>query len=353
MVHTFDRDRCRFFEGMSQSVSIMFLENKTTNGKCKFYTSRMFRKTPDFRKIKCSLANNYLLGNEIGVPFTAKHRLPKIGDNVKILEKIIKTNLKLKDLLDKNGEKIWIRTSGNYWYNAWNKKPYKSSKIRSEFVDKEFTNFFLVLINSSIFYIWLRIYGDGRDMNKDIMKNFPIPPLDNIKKTSRLWDLLSSKLMRFLWDTLDAEEGRFETSKVKIIIDLCDIAIGRLYPLTANEIDYILNYDENIRKGRKVDNWLFYLIDLYVIDALTDSNMLDYEFLDHLIDEVYNDKNNIPSETEIITAFEDQMKNFGLELDDLDLHDQIFKDISEKKFNTDIYNLKKIVELINEMRTLQ
>ncbi|HIP92343.1 MAG TPA: hypothetical protein EYH25_02675, partial [Thermotoga sp.] len=44
-IFTFDRDRCRFFEGMSQSVSIVFC-NRKGGGNCNFYTSKFFREMP-------------------------------------------------------------------------------------------------------------------------------------------------------------------------------------------------------------------------------------------------------------------------------------------------------------------
>ncbi len=41
--------------------------------------------------------------------------------------------------------------------------------------------------------------------------------------------IFSLKLTHFLYENFDEEKKRFDTSRVKVIIDLCDILLGRLY----------------------------------------------------------------------------------------------------------------------------
>lgn len=314
-ISTFDRDKCRFFEGMSHSVSLIFTRNKKKNSKCKFFTSKMFRETPKFSKIKYSPANAHLLTNAgfSNNEFSKKHRLPKIGENIKVLKKIAKTKFSIREILD-DGTDIWIRTSGNYWYNAWNKEPYSSTEIKKLNVSRDFSKFLLCLFNSSLYYLWFRIYGDGRHMNKDVMKNCPIPSPDDIKKTSKLLNLLSSKLMKFLFENFDPARKRFETSNVKVIIDLTDIVLGRLYLLTSDEINYVLNYDSIIRKESKVEEWLFHLIDYYFFDAISDKNQLDYGFLDSLIDKIYYTiKTHSKEKRRIIQSLEENIKPINID----------------------------------------
>ncbi|BAW32132.1 conserved hypothetical protein [Methanothermobacter sp. MT-2] len=356
-IATFDRDKCKFFEGMTLSVSLIFMKKKKKGSNCKFYTSEMFRETPNFSKIKYSSANDYILTNSglSSNEFSKEHRLPKIGENTKILKKIVKTTYNLNDLIN-TGKEIWIRTSGNYWYNAWNKKPYESSEIKNLFVKKEFANFFLIIINSNLYYMWLRIYGDGRHMNSDIMKNLPVPDLDDIKKTSDLLDLLSSKLMKFLFDNFEPEKKRFETSKVKIIIDLIDILLGRLYSLTSDEINYVINYDSVIRKGGKIEGWLFNLMDYYFFDVISEQNQLDYKFLDFLIDETYYHTNDCTEYPTIISSLKDKIKPLKVDKWIILKEKMALDNISEeeelelKKINsTNLKSLKITRNLINEL----
>jgi len=289
-ISTFDRDKCRFFDNMTQSVSIMICNRKTPNSHGKFYTSRMFRLMPEIDKIDYQLANDYLLGEKLGVSFVEKHRLPKIGDKltIQILKKLVRNKNCVKELLsNKPNDKIWIRTSGNYWYNAWDKEPYKNTKIKSIFVEKSFKYFVIILINSSSYYLWFRIYGDGRDMNTDIIEALPIPQKEKLTQSNKVLSYTSNLLMKFLFYNFDSEHNRFNTSNVKLILDFCDVLLGKLYGFTKEEIDYILNYEDVIRGGRKIPDKFISVIDYILFDCQLNKKLIDYRLLDSLIYELY------------------------------------------------------------------
>ncbi|PTV93207.1 Eco57I restriction-modification methylase [Halanaerobium saccharolyticum] len=255
---TFDRDKCRIFESMSQSVSILECFKKNfNNSSCNvFMTSKMFRDTPDINNIKYQKVDNYLL--PFIKNFNSEHRLPKIGEkeNKLILNKLLNFNKKniSKIISNDYDEYIWIRTSGNYWYNAWNKKPYNSSEIKKLYVDPVYKNFIILLMNSSLFYFWFRIYGDGRHMNSDILNFFPVPSKDTVLKYHQIINSLNLFFMEELFSNFDINRNRFITSKVKKSIDLIDLFICKfIYDLEYNEIYHILNYDKNIRGGIKIN----------------------------------------------------------------------------------------------------
>ena len=117
LIITLDRDRCSTFESVTQSVSIFISFNKDPNIQNGIFTSRFFRSFPNLNQIEYSYSNDYLL--PLNNTFSKQHRLPKIGENTnkKILDKLFM----YEDICSKftnKGDKIWIRTSGNYWYNA-------------------------------------------------------------------------------------------------------------------------------------------------------------------------------------------------------------------------------------------
>lgn len=148
-IFSFDRDKCRIFENMSQTVSIIKCLYKNATTKKGIFTSRMFRETPELQYIQTSNADHYLLP-ESQIPYSEVHRLPKIGEkiNIDILEKLLSCKKKIKNNLSVNPEinkKIWIRTSGNYWYNAWYTKPYESSKIIEIGIKHASSDFILLL----------------------------------------------------------------------------------------------------------------------------------------------------------------------------------------------------------------
>lgn len=253
-IYTFDRDRCRIFENMTQTVSIMKCFNKGNQIKKGIFTSKMFREAPDIHKIEVSNCNDYLLPKNSR--YNQEHRLPKIGDekNRKILEKLLSFNSNIGNIINKNGSKIWIRTSGNYWYNAFDRKPYKSMEIKSLFVQGEYTDFLIILTNSSLFYFWFRVYGDGRHMNIDILENFPIPNMEKILQYNFLLSKINKSFMNKLFSVFDNKRNRFLTSKIKSEIDLIDLILGKyFYNLDYGEILYIINYDYEVRGGNKLN----------------------------------------------------------------------------------------------------
>ncbi len=274
-IYSFDRDRCRIFESMTQSVSILMCLNKNNIKNYGIFTSRMFRETPNLYSIAVSKADNYLL--PIGVNYNQPHRLPKLGENinVKILDKLLDNKEKVERIINKIGKKLWIRTSGNYWYNAFNKKPYESSEIKSIFVDNLYYNFLLLLMNSSLFYFWLRIYGDGRHMNEDILEEFPLPEENSILQNNNILEALKKRFMEKLFSVFDEQRNRFLTSNIKEEIDLIDLVLcTKIYNLSLDEWKHIANYDYEIRGELKINISCEDNVDLLIDNYLKNYNNL-------------------------------------------------------------------------------
>ncbi len=268
-IFVFDRDKCRIFQNMSQSVALLFAINKCSDRKDGIYTSRMFRKMPDLYSIEVSKCDKkYLIPT--GVDFCSyqkyPHRLPKLGEkiNVQILEKLLNYPDKVRSILnpkDSNKEKVWIRTSGNYWYNAWDRKPYTGFDIRDVLIKKDYKYFFILLMNSSLFYWWFRIYGDGRHMNIDILEEFPLPMYEKIQSNQILLEKVSNWFMEKLFSVFDEQKHRFNTSEIKGEIDLLDyILCINIYGLDYQEWLHIANYDFEVRNGLKFNDSLFQLL---------------------------------------------------------------------------------------------
>ena len=261
-IYSFDRDKCRIFKSMSQSVSIMKCFNKNSKIKNGIFTSRMFRDTPEINQIEVSNCNKYL--HPKNATYYNVHRLPKLGEkiNVQILTKLLVNKNTAATLIRKSGEKIWIRTSGNYWYNAFDRKPYKSCKFKPLCIDDDYADFLIILMNSSIFYFWFRIYGDGRDMNIDILECFPLPLDKLLLKYKSLTNKMKNRFMDKLFSVFDKTRNRFITSEIKSEIDLLDLILGRyFYNLNYKEITHILNYDSEIRGGNKLQKPFIDLVD--------------------------------------------------------------------------------------------
>ncbi len=294
-IATFDRDKCRIFTNMTQSVSIIQCINKNSkklkkNQFSDILTTNMFRKMPDLRNLNYKSANRFLLGKKIGISFDEKHRLPKIGEkrlvefleffstqyhqnsnnDLLVLGDVFKSFLIIRNFdeyrnklikFEKEGKKknnlISIRISGNYWYNAWEEPPYFGTQIALIEISRNIKGlkfFLLILINSSLYYTWFRIYSDGRHMNSDIMKALPLPQ-DLQNKLERFFEILkdfSSFLMKSLFLHYDKEHHRFKTSEMKDIIDICDIILGKIYDLPDDMVNYIQKFEPSVRGGKKI-----------------------------------------------------------------------------------------------------
>jgi len=290
-ISSFDRDKCRFFEGMTLSVSILTCFDKK-NISCDFFTTKMYRETPDFSNLTFIKSNDFNMNNDIiGADFTSNHRLAKIGGEISlnILKKLISANENVSMIMSENNKenKLYYRSSGNYWYNMWNKKPYSNSKIKEIFFSEKYKDLMINIVNSSIFYFWMRVYGNGRDLNLDILKLFPIV---NPSKYNILLGICKNNLMKYLFESFDSERNRFQTSKVKPILDISDILLGKLYGLSDNEIRYILNFETCIRGGQKVPELFFPLFDI-LLYACENKYKKEFNFfikaLKQLSDEVY------------------------------------------------------------------
>ncbi|MGC8728114.1 MAG: Eco57I restriction-modification methylase domain-containing protein [Elusimicrobiales bacterium] len=302
-IYTFDRDKCRIFESMSQSVSIIKCFNKGASDKKGIFTSRMFRETPNIYNIEVTNCDNYLMPKGIKCNYDQVHRLPKIGEtiNKQILEKLLSFNENIGSIIKESGSKIWIRTSGNYWYNAFNKKPYNSSEISELYVDNDLANFLILIVNSSLFYFWFRIYGDGRHMNDDVLKKFPLPNKERILKYRNLLENIKIRIMKKLSSVFDRERKRFLTSNIKSEIDLIDLILGiYFYNLDYNEISHILNYDSEVRGGNKLEEKFRVLLD-NIIELKNKNKNSDTTILEKQIDQiVYQLYDLTPEEIKII-----------------------------------------------------
>lgn len=283
---TFDRDKCRLFENMTQSVSIFMgirrhpklLPKNLPEFNAKWYTTAMYRRFPSFENLQFQLANDFLLSSRLEESFTYSHRIPKIGfpesaSLLSILKKwqnnygfsvgnwlkpaiVCENKEKLIELEKKfqpssqNG--IWVRISGNYWYNAWDRVPYFGTQIAYipfDSTDESIQDFLLILINSSLYYWWFRIFSDGRHMNQDILSAFPLPLGFNsrLKEFTPLLKYFRTKLMGSLFNHYDSQRKRFLSSQIKPLLDLGDFLLGVIFRIPVSLILYVIQVDFFIR----------------------------------------------------------------------------------------------------------
>ena len=215
----------------------------------------MHRVMPDLTQLEYQPADKLLLGKKVGSNYSGSASPPQIQDprkTTQILQKILFRSPRYETLGDLCGSfqsamdpnnsfnsdinRIWIRISGNYWYNAWDHAPYIGTQIVSFMPDPDdpiVRAFILLLCNSSFFYWWFRVYSDGRHMNGDIMRAIPLPT-EFERKMNEICPFLvqfQSILMEIMFQHYDSEHQRFLSSKFKGVIDACDLILKQLYEL--------------------------------------------------------------------------------------------------------------------------
>lgn len=117
--------------------------------------------------------------------------LPKVGNSTirNILLKLKKeSTIVMKDRINKPkfDKKMEFRKTGGYWLNALEEMPYKSTKIEVvKFETSVERDFSVLLINSSLFYLYWSTYGNLRDFPRSLMEKFPFPSLEKLNQKQK------------------------------------------------------------------------------------------------------------------------------------------------------------------------
>lgn len=184
--------------------------------------------------------------------------LPKVGNEIirGILLKLKnKSNLTFRDVVVKKGKfQLEMRKTGGYWLNALEKMPYSSTKIESISLNNETCrNAAILMINSSLFYLYWSTYGNLRDLPPETFYKFPAPSMEfvnaNRTKINQLKPRLESKLLKY-FEADTGRVGEFRTAKCKDVIDEIDGLFSEYYGLNSKETSYVISYDQNIRPNQ-------------------------------------------------------------------------------------------------------
>jgi Eco57I restriction-modification methylase len=133
-----------------------------------------------------------------------------------------------------------------------------------KFTSDDYAKLALCCLNSNLFYWFITVFSDCRHVNKREVDAFPINLLalsegaskkQLIKLATALMDDLQqhseNRVMRFQHDTLTVQCIYPKASKS--IIDEIDTVLAGHYRFTAEELDFILNYDIKYRLGRDAE----------------------------------------------------------------------------------------------------
>jgi len=213
-----------------------------------------------FSNIGYKTTRGLLLGSKIGVRESNQNtRLPKIGSIVKrnILLKLKAVSLAFRTIkevvVDEGQISFEFRKSAGYWIHALNDFPYQSSKIErlffSSVVERDFV---LIILNSSLFYLYWTTYGNNRDLQKGLIEPFPVPSQKRLEKNKdeiiEMARLINEHQLK-VFKSSTGRTGEFSSGKCKDILDRSDDLLSTFYGLSEKEKKYIINYHSHVRKS--------------------------------------------------------------------------------------------------------
>jgi len=131
--------------------------------------------------------------------------------------------------------------------------PYKSTKIEVlKFENSVERDYCILLINSSLFYLYWSTYSNLRDFPLSLLEKFPLPSLEKLIKNKKEIEELKDKITKCLLSSFLAETGRvgeFRTAQCKSVLDSVDDFLGEIYGLIPTETKFVKEYDNHIRRA--------------------------------------------------------------------------------------------------------
>jgi len=251
------------FKGVMQRTAITICRKDPSEPK-RVKTSRYIRLTEENRNV---ILRNPPIYDSSKFAFQFEDFIPKIGNEIdyRIFSKLFSNPMKLEDIIDdKKGVPIYYHDSGeSYWTKALNYEPkgirngqeVRASQWFAIKVKPEYADFVLCAINSTLFYwFWLTV-SDCRHLTQETIKQFPIPPEDSLTPDI-LNELkkMAEKLMECYRQNSYYVEKRkgyksleFKVNRCKSIVNEIDKLIGKIYGLDDEEIEYLIDYDKEMR----------------------------------------------------------------------------------------------------------
>ena len=163
-------------------------------------------------------------------------------------------------LYARNGTILHYHRSPRYWIRAMDFEQFFQSATRSKSVhhfrdlalrDKAAAHFVGSVVNSSLFFYWFVVVGNGRNITGRDVEQFPAAVAEIPASLSKSFDELMKDYKRnsIIRERRDCSFQEFRPSLSKPIIDKIDLELGKLFGFSGGETDFIVNYDIKYRMG--------------------------------------------------------------------------------------------------------
>ena len=264
-VSSYSRRPKPIFESASSRVSI-FSFKKTLSPIEKLFTSKVSRRNEENTIPKIIGGLEFVDSLKVKLP----GRYPKIGTSQQlvIISKMFSADKKIADYADEDGEPFYYRTSGGEYFNVITDYSTGSSQEKTFHTDKRFTKIIAATLSTSLFWFYQQTYTDGLHIKQTELETFPLFDLESltpaqIERIEKIYDEYLKDIERNVKHSNFAEGSVYQQSGAKIyklvkskpLIDKLDDMIGKFYGLNDAEINFIKNFELEIRmSGADNDN---------------------------------------------------------------------------------------------------
>ena len=203
---------------------------------------------------------------QIDVPESSR-TIPKSETHmhVSVLTKLESVTGALASLLGptrRSKDVVYYHNGPTYWVRATSFDPNlaDSGSRSSHYValgvrDDPVAGILVCILNSNLFYLYFKTYSNCRDLTMREIETFPLPEIPPEQRRSL--QLLSAELMRGYRSRRSRQSRNYPSGPVeyyeyyphqlKSTIDRIDGILAELYGFTADELDYIVEYQSKYR----------------------------------------------------------------------------------------------------------
>ena len=269
-ISNYDDRPAKLFDGLEHIRASIILSRVFKNGvdSSDAYSTNLMRWYTEFRPILFdTLSYNRVIGLEI------EGSIPKIGNNglKSLIIKVRDQKQVIGNVYSKSSPHIiFYYRSPLYWIRSMDFLPMFSSpsgENRSihhfksfNVTNEDYAKIVGAIINSSLFYLWFLVYGNGRNVALRDIQLFPCNVLELNRNFGDQLRIVFDKLMedykahseiKKRMDGVTYQE--FYPSHSKPVMDEVDRILAKAFQFDDEELDLIINYDIKYRLGSIIE----------------------------------------------------------------------------------------------------
>ncbi len=272
-IQAFAERPSKLFTGVEKRLAIWISKKGTGSGTV--FTSRYRRWLSDEREHLFATAT---LADVSDVPSLVRGSIPKVHtpQEVSVLRKLGATKKKLAvSLVSSGGHIVYYTRKVRYFVQFFLTIPRMLNRSGAVVDPTELKTLLLpdpagqavavAALNSNLFFWFFSAYSDVRNVNRREIEAFPLDLAEAERLSGSALEALASELMEdfdqnsTMTEINYAQHGVltiqvFQPRKAKPIIDRIDRELSKVYGLTAEEADFIVNHDIKYRLGVGADD---------------------------------------------------------------------------------------------------